>query len=144
MNHSNYTYDLISKDIFKTFPFSKSTWETKKTKPPTYILYKIKTTSEKSLVEQFAIKNFKNSLSRKTDFFEIIEFSEDYQRSQRDYWMDWISKWLTNDPKIPAGEFGAQEGKKDEQTLINEYLKETEKLPEDERRAKIIATYLND
>jgi hypothetical protein len=75
---------------------------------------------------------------------EIIEFSEDYQRSQRDYWMDWISKWLTNDPKIPAGEFGAQEGKKDEQTLINEYLKETEKLPEDERRAKIIATYLND
>jgi hypothetical protein len=75
---------------------------------------------------------------------EIIEFSEDYQRSQRDFWMDWISKWLTNDPKIPAGEFGAQEGKKDEQTLINEFLKETEKLPEDERRAKIIATYLND
>lgn len=73
MNQIDYIYDSVLKDSFGTFPFFKPEWKTGKSKKTAYILYEIK---EKTSKEELDAKSFKSALSGKTDFFEIIEFSE--------------------------------------------------------------------
>ncbi len=85
MIQHNYTYDSVSKDIVKTFPFSKHIWETGKSRKPTYFLYNSRLIYEKlALSEESNIKIFMNSLSKKADFNEIINFSESrYPETQK-------------------------------------------------------------